>query len=243
MRDNFTADWAFGIQGAIENIVRKNFPAQLRQWPLLQSFNFEAYQIGTNHFVMVLRDKLSGITAGPSKLKPFPYEAHPTLPLSYENVADWLSYLVDRFSLRNEDVAMVLPIHDSGQHGALADYEMFSNDEKTLWIYELQFFVTRQKSALEKPIDAHTAPEGPRQVIYNVSGTNTRVIINSSDNSVNVVDQTPREVFAQLLEAVRGTQADAQVVAAMIGVIEDMQRDYGNDSFLAHYQTLVVAQS
>src|SRR5215217_8224315 len=103
MRDNFAADWAFGIRGAIEKVVRENFPSQLPPWPLLQSFNFEAYQVGTDYFVMVLRDKLSGIPAGPAQLQQFPYEDHPPLPPSQENVTKWLSYLIDRFSLRNED--------------------------------------------------------------------------------------------------------------------------------------------
>jgi len=239
MRDNFTADWAFGIQGAIENVVRENFPSQLRQWPLLQSFVFEAYQVDADHFVMVLRDRLSGIPAGPSKLKPFPYEDHPSLPLSQENVTVWLSYLIARFSLRNEDAAMVLPIYDSGQHDAVADYEMFSNDEKTLWTYELQFFSARMKSALEGPIDAHMAPATPAHATYIVSGTNARVNINTLDDSVKVVELTPPEVLEQLLAAVRGTKADAEVVAAMMGAVEDMQRDYGNTRFLEHYKTFI----
>ncbi|MDQ4042242.1 MAG: hypothetical protein M3118_00270, partial [Actinomycetota bacterium] len=132
MRPHFGIDWAFGVQGAIENTVRENFPSQLRQWPLLQSFDSEGYQVGTDHFVMVLRDKLSGIPSGNQYLKPLPYEDYPPLPLSSKSVAEWLSYLIDRFSLRDEDVAMVLPIHNSGQHGALADYELFSDDEKAL---------------------------------------------------------------------------------------------------------------
>ena len=222
MRDNFTADWAFGITGSIENIVRENFPSQLRQWPLLQTLDFEAYQVGTDHFVMILRDKLSGIPAGPGELKPFPYEDHPPLPPSSENLSQWLSWLIDRFSLRNEDAAMVLPIHDSGRNSAPDDYEMFSDYEKALWNAQLQFWVSRQKSHLEVPVD--TSPDPPAQVTYNVSGTNARVTINSSDNSVNVVNQTPPEVFQQLLAAVRGTKADPELVAEMVAVVEDMER-------------------
>ena len=43
MRNNFTKDWALGIQGAIESIVRENFPQYLRIWPLLHAFSYEAY--------------------------------------------------------------------------------------------------------------------------------------------------------------------------------------------------------
>jgi len=151
MRDDFAAVWAFAIQGAIENVVRQSFPLQLRQWPLLQSFNFEAHQVSDDHFVMVLRDKLSGISAGPGELQPSPCEDHPPLPVSPENVSQWLSYLVERFSLRNEDVAMVLPIRDSGRSDATADYEMFSDDEKAVWNDQLRLGIARQKAALEVP--------------------------------------------------------------------------------------------
>jgi len=240
MRDSLAVDWAFGIQGTIEKVVRQNFPSQLRQWPLLQSFVFEAYQVGADHFVIILRDKLSGIPAGSGELSPFPFEDYPPIPSSLDNLSEWFSYLINRFSLHNEDAAMVLPIHDSGQHNALADYELFSEIEKTLWSYQVQFWINRMKQAFEVPIHGNTAPHSPTHMTYNVSGTNARVTINSSDNSVNVVNQPPPEVFEHLLEAIRGTRnADAEVVADMMAAAEDMKQDYGNYNFLSRYQTFM----
>jgi hypothetical protein len=169
MRPDFSADWAFAIRGALENVIREHFPTQLRQWPLLQTFNFEAYQVGSDHFVIVLRDKLSGVTAGPGELTPFPYTDPPPAPRTVEDVERWLSYLTDRFSLRHEDMAMVLPIHDSGQHDASADYKMFTDVEKELWNYQLAFWVTKQHSALRMPVEA--TPDQPTQITYNLSGT------------------------------------------------------------------------
>ena len=237
MRSHFDADWAFGIQGAMENIVRENFPSQVRQWPLLQSFDAEGYQVGTEHFVIVLRDRLSGIPTTAGSLKPFPYEDHPSLPPSSENMVEWMSYLIDRFSLRNEDVAMVLPIHDSGQHGAPSDYELFTDDEKWLWNYQISFWIARHGSALQVPTPS--TPDPPTQGTFIVSGTNNRITINASDNSVNVVNQTPPEVFQQLLEAVRGTEGDPQLVAEMVAAVEEMQQDYGSDNFLNRYQSFM----
>ena len=74
---------------------------------------------------------------------------------------------------------------------------------------------------------------------YLQSGTNNRVIINSSDNSVNVVDQAPPEVFQQLLAAVRGTTADPELVAEMVAAIKDMQRDYNSDNFADRYRSFM----
>src|SRR3989442_360290 len=124
MRSSFGADWAFGIRGAIENTVRRAFPSELRRWPVLQTFDFEAYAIGDRYFVIVLHDKLSGTPAGPGVPKLFPHTDNPPLPLSSANVDQWLSYLARRFELRSEDIAMILPIHDSGRSDAAADFEL-----------------------------------------------------------------------------------------------------------------------
>src|ERR1044072_1113382 len=110
------ADSAFGIRGAIENTIRRAFPSELRRWPIMQGFNFEAYEVGPAHFVMILRDAFGGITAGPGVPQPFPHNDHPPIPPAPENIDPWLSYLVRKFDLRSDDVAMILPIHDSGKN-------------------------------------------------------------------------------------------------------------------------------
>lgn len=61
MRHMFTADWAFGFAGTLEKNVRQTCPQLLRSWPLLQSFNFEAYELPHNYLLLILRDKLSGV--------------------------------------------------------------------------------------------------------------------------------------------------------------------------------------
>src|SRR4051794_38444735 len=78
VREDFVADWAFGITGAIENYVRRHYPQELRRWPLLQVFDAEAYELPSQHLTIVLRDQLSGIPSV-SGLRPFPYDArsHP----------------------------------------------------------------------------------------------------------------------------------------------------------------------
>ncbi len=100
MRDHFTADWAFGITGAIENLIRENFPQDLRSWPLLGSFDFEAYELPNQYMAFILKDKLAGITAGPGTAKSFPYSDHPTLPPRVEEIELWQFYLKDKFDLR-----------------------------------------------------------------------------------------------------------------------------------------------
>jgi hypothetical protein len=111
MRQNFTADWAFGIQGAVRETVRKNLPQIARKWPLLQSFDFEAYELPSRYMAIILRSKkLVSITSGPGVAKPFPFSDHPTLPPQTGEVEVWQFYLRDKFDLREEDAAFLIPL-------------------------------------------------------------------------------------------------------------------------------------
>ena len=151
------------------------------------SLHFETYSVGSEQFVMIIRDKLSGINAGPGIPQPFPYKDYPPLPVSEANTDQWLSYLVRKFELRCDDVAMILPIHDSGRSDVAADFDMFSSEERQLWNHQLNFAIERQMTGLK--VSLQPAPSPSTYVTYNVSGTNARVNINSNDTSVNVVSE------------------------------------------------------
>src|SRR5262249_48927036 len=149
-----------------------------------------------------LKDKLGGIPAGNSKLLSFPRTDHPPVPPTKENVAEWQSYLTTAFQLRTEDAAMILPIHDSGKHGAAADYDLFTDDEKVLWELQLRLIVAQHRARIDGA--EPPAPSAPTHITYNVLGTNARVNINSRDSSVNVVNDPSAELFEQLLAAIVG---------------------------------------
>ncbi len=233
MRDHLGVDWAFGIVGAIETVVRQEFPRELRLWPLLHAFNFDAFSIGDAWFVVILKDKLNGIPAGNSKLLPFPHADHPTVPPTRATIAEWHSYLIATFRLRIEDAAMILPIHDSGKHGASTDYELFSADEKALWEQQLRLFISRQKAGLE-PAEA-PIPTVPAHITYNVSGTNARVNINSKDSSVNVVADVSAELFDRLIAAVQASGIEGSERARFEDSVQEMRRSYGASGFAERY--------
>lgn len=233
LRDHLSADWAFGVKGAIETIVRREYPSLLRQWPILQGFNFEAYIVGAKHFVIVLRDKLSGVPSGPGELKEFPYHDHPGLPPSTQNITEWLEYLVAKFALRPEDIALILPIHDSGKNDASADFALFSPVEAQLWNYQLSAGVARQKTTLHAPVV--DTPNQPQHITYNINGTNSRVNINSNDSSVNISNESPPELFANLISAIRESSVDKVEMEEIASAVENMASSYGGDSFSSAY--------
>ena len=238
MRSSFGADWAFGIRGAIEDTVRRAFPSELRQWPVLQSFNFESYSIGDGNFVMVLRDKLSGVPTGPGVPQPFPYTDHPPLPPSSENVAQWLSYLTRKFELRSEDIAMILPIHDSHRSDAAADFDLFSPEERQLWSHQLNVGIAHQMAGLK--VSPQSSSSSPVNITYNVSGANARVNVNSSDASTNIASTVPVELFQQMLSAIRAAGESHANRAHIERSIQDMEAAYGTNRFAASYTTFMA---
>lgn len=230
MRSSFGADWAFGIRGAIENTIRRAFPSDLRRWPILHAFNFEAYEVGAAHFVMILRDTFCGITTGPGVPEPFPHNDHPPVPPAPENIDQWLSYLIRKFDLRIDDVAMILPIHDSGRSNAAADFEMFTDEERELWTHQLNMNIARQMSGLGVSSNSPTATP-PVNITYNVSGANARVNINSSDQSVNVASHAPPELLREMVHALQMAAAESAARNDLVAAIEAMASAHNSTGF------------
>jgi len=233
MRQHFTADWAFGIRGAIENIVRRNFPQDLRNWPLLQTFDFEAYKIGKDYMVILLKDKLSGIPSGPGEPKEFPFSDHPSIPPKAEEIELWQFYLRNKFNLREEDAPFLIPIRDSGKNDASQDYNLFTPEEQYFWNRQLSYVVSRYKTYIQST--AQMEPSQPTYITYNVSGTNTRVNINSTDSSVNIISTESVKIFnnlRKLLQYIENKEERAKIAQS----IDAMEQCVGRDSFLTRYQ-------
>ncbi len=236
MRENFAADWAFGIRGAIENTVRTFCPQHLRQWPLLQAFDFEAYDLNGRYACIVFRDKMSGITAGPGILRPFPFRDIPAQSPSVETIEAWQSYLRSRFDLRQEDAAFVIPIYDSGKRTP-EDFELFNADERRFWDYQLAYVISHYKAHLETFQNA--APPQSVNITYNVSGQNTRVNINSTDSSTNTIDLSSHAVFNNLLEAAASIQ-NSKNREAIEASINEMNKSVGTRDFGSRYKAFMA---
>jgi hypothetical protein len=238
MREHFTADWAFGIRGAIESIVRSNYPQDLRSWPLLQTFDFEAYALPENYVVLILKDKLSGIPAGPGSCSPFPHAGFPTLPPKVSDIELWQFYLRSKFSLREEDAPFLVPVKDSGKNDASKDYELFSAEEQLFWYHQISYVVSRYKSHLQAMTTQ--SPVQPTNITYNVSGTGARVNINSTDSSVNIVSTEVSKVFAQVREAVAQIP-DLNQRSEVERAVNEMEQAHGTSSFLQKYQAFITS--
>lgn len=235
MRQHFAADWAFGIKGAMENVVRSNFPSELRNWPILQSFNFEAYRID-NYAIFIFKDKLSGVVAGPGDLLEFPHKGYPEMPPKIEELELWHHYFKTKFKLRKEDFAFLIPIHDSGKNSAPEDFKSFTKEEKDFWNYQLSYNISNYKGHLDSMKEK--VPQQPQNIIYNVSGNNTRVNINSKDSSVNIVDIANLKIFNDLKTVANEIENEEERIK-IVECIESMETEYGKETFIDKYKNFI----
>ena len=237
MRDMFSADWAFAARGAIERTVRERFPQDLRSWPLLHSFDFDAYFLPNDYGVIVLKDKRSGVPAGPGVLKPFPHTGHPNLPPRLAEIDLWQFYLRSTLGLREEDAPFLIPLRDSGSHDASKDFAMFSAEEQRFWTHQMFYVVGRYKSHMES-MNKQTSTQ-PQHITYNVSGSNARVNINSADSSVNITTQVS-EVFAQLRSGISQIH-DASIRDDLARIATELEASHGTRGFLQKYREFISA--
>lgn len=95
-----------------------------------------------------------------------------------------------------------------------------------------------QSSVRKKTKIQATAPA--QQVTYNLHGDNSRVNINSTDASTNVVNASSDEIFIQLEEAARTVQ-DRNAQALLIEEICRMRTAQNATDFTARYQSFIAS--
>lgn len=93
------------------------------------------------------------------------------------------------------------------------------------------------RDAIEELDWADTSVEArePSRVVYNITGANARVNVNSRDSSTNVVNTGPDELFRILLTRVEAIQDHVQQERVR-GAVEAMQRSQGSAGFTESYQ-------
>ena len=83
-------------------------------------------------------------------------------------------------------------------------------------------------------------PNQPKNITYNISGTNTRVNINSSDSSVNIVNMKNTEIFNQLKKLLSNIESieEKKVIEDNIQAMENTQ---GTKDFVGNYRNFMAA--
>lgn len=79
---------------------------------------------------------------------------------------------------------------------------------------------------------------GSSSVVYNLTGPNARVNVNSTDSSTNITNVNSTELFVKMRDAVAGIQ-DSEQRQLLVERIEVMERSQGSKDFAKRYSEFI----
>ena len=124
----------------------------------------------------------------------------------------------------------VYTVEDSGFHGLTGSAGRHSIPAH----YQSK---VRKNTAASPP--QHRPEAGP-QVVYNLIGSSTRVNIQSSDSSTNVVNVKSGILFDTLREAILESSLDSTVVQQLINNVDSMQSAVGTKTSGERYKEFIA---
>jgi hypothetical protein len=138
---SMSVSWAFALHGSLSRVVSENFEAEQHRWPVLRAYDFEGYTIGDSHVIVILRDKVSGITSG-SKESPWDDESDKLGTPTLANIETWIDHIWAKLNLRNRDAAVIVPTNSEG--GTVEEqFASWSDSDKAMWHKQIQLVVAR----------------------------------------------------------------------------------------------------
>jgi len=78
-----------------------------------------------------------------------------------------------------------------------------------------------------------------QNTIYNISGVNTRVNVNSADSSINVVTIAPDQLFAEIRTSITRDIAPSERRDEILRILGEFEAAQGTPNFLTRYQQFV----
>lgn len=85
------------------------------------------------------------------------------------------------------------------------------------------------------------AASARQQIVYNLVGANSRVNIQSSDSSTNVVNVETKALFTNVRQAVQQSGLDSGALQTVIERVDAMESSAGTKSFAHRYSEFIAA--
>ena len=131
----FLTTWAFSCSDEIKKRVESKHPEDMHRWPMVRSFKAEGYIWNKKFMAIILRNSNAQM----------PYIGNaenmtgddiPKQEPSLDNLIEWQKYLREKFSVRSQDFAIILPIKDGNT--VMEIWNEMTDAEKHLWDKQIQ---------------------------------------------------------------------------------------------------------
>jgi hypothetical protein len=77
--------------------------------------------------------------------------------------------------------------------------------------------------------------------VYHIEGDNSRVSVNSIDNSVNVVVKSSEQIFANLRQTLQSGVPEGAERTDILARLTALEQAQGSKSFVQHYTEFIAA--
>ena len=145
--DPFLPTWSFAVQERLQLAVRKLWPTESGNWPLLHSFKASGYCLHGTHALIVLRQH-HGQFPEIGELVDAPAEWNlPNEPPSTTTLARILDTVREICTLEDGDAMLIIPLLGAGKNAA-EDRKLWSTSDKELWEISLELTLERQLSLI-----------------------------------------------------------------------------------------------
>lgn len=92
---------------------------------------------------------------------------------------------------------------------------------------------------LEGKKESTLIKDGPVVNILNISGSNTRVYIQSQDRSANITNITPKEVFEELRKIIEANIQQKSERSELLSKVEELERTRGTKGYVQCYSEFI----
>ena len=83
-------------------------------------------------------------------------------------------------------------------------------------------------------------PTQPGQIVYNLTGPNARVNIQSVDSSTNLVEVEATELFGRIREAIGQSVQDGELLRKLQEKVTELEKAQGTPGFVARYKEFMA---
>ncbi|MDD4939340.1 MAG: hypothetical protein PHE18_03580 [Candidatus Omnitrophica bacterium] len=139
-------NWTSAAKQYIEKTVTENFPHEAHRWPIIHHFNAECLEWNKTHWIIILRDKTSGIPHI-GAIKPLDEPDAPKLRPTKDSLFLWYKYIIKQYNIRIQDAFFIIPLVD--EPGKVEEeYKKWSQEDQELWRYQVEFNISNHMKFL-----------------------------------------------------------------------------------------------
>lgn len=210
----------------MEEVVKHHWPEHLQSWPALKTYDAKGY-ITDQFIILCIKNKLQGWPSLGLCLDDIDFSDMPSFQLTPQSSKDICTYLSRKFNLEKSDFGVVMPLKI--KDGWPADFNSLPEAVNQHIAYQILIFAEEYYK---------TIPE--RKIVNHVvtTGNNNKVLVNSTDNSVNINGIDIPTVFQDMKDVLFNIESEKDR-ESIANAIQGMESSFKKEDFIEKYNNFM----